>query len=99
MRVSLLFKPITKLVLGACFSVTSFLGTIGNFISLYCLWKTRKHEAKTKNSVLLLLSLNLSDLVNCMVVAPFQAVYTTKSFPRTNPIHLAQIYLAGKKVI
>ena len=95
----MLFQPITKLVLGFCFSISSFVGTFGNFMSLYCLWKTKKNEVKSKNSILLILSLNLSDLVNCMVIAPFQATYAINLYPRIHPIHLVQIYLAGTRSV
>uniref|UniRef100_A0A7M5VCX6 G-protein coupled receptors family 1 profile domain-containing protein n=1 Tax=Clytia hemisphaerica TaxID=252671 RepID=A0A7M5VCX6_9CNID len=78
-----------------CFSVTSVVGTLGNFVSLYCLWKTKNSEEKLNNSTLLILGLNLSDLVNCMIIAPFQAAYTIKIYPRTHPIHLVQIYFAA----
>ncbi|XP_066911961.1 probable G-protein coupled receptor 34 [Clytia hemisphaerica] len=95
MGFSILLYLSTRLILGTCFSISSLLGTLGNFVSLYCLRKTKKSEEKLNNSALLILTLNLSDLVNCMVIAPFQAAYTINLYPGTHPIHLVQIYLAA----
>lgn len=60
-----------RTVLVMFFSLFSVLGSFGNILSLYCLWKSQR---VVTNAVKLLVALNVGETVVCVFIVPFQGL-------------------------
>ncbi|XP_066929412.1 probable G-protein coupled receptor 34 [Clytia hemisphaerica] len=58
-------------------SLISVSGILGNFISLYCLWKLKRGQGNVSlsNAEKLLLSLNIADLLKALIIIPYHIYY------------------------
>ena len=77
--------PTSRAVLVTLFSFSSVAGSIGNTLSMYCLWKANKTMG---SAVKLLMALNAGETVSCVFITSYQGFAIYKNFT-----HLAFGYL------
>ena len=58
--------------IGYTYAFIAVVGSVLNIFALYCFWKTR-HTRRTASTNQILLSLNLHDTVNCVILIPMSA--------------------------
>ena len=66
-----------RAVLVILFSLFFVVGSIGNILSLYCLWKSKRNIC---GSLKFLLALNVGEAVSCLLIVPYQGLTVYQGF-------------------